>query len=450
MCQIIALKTTTKKLKKILKVKPYTDLLQNTLEDKGGDYFGAALITKAAEKFITNHPLSIKQPLNDISNFIFERKIEGEIQILLFSRQQPEMENGLALEQPYSHNNGEIFAVHGTISNDKELAKELNINIKADTEILRYLNKNEWPLAEGTFCAININTNSKPTVYNNGLKVWSEYLVHEDKVLARLWSTTELNFLSPSIEKESVGLKFPKTLFVSFSGGMDIALSTYKMLSTQKYNKLVLNYFAWGSIAEANEMIVLEKFKDFYGKEFDIPVEIEIWQADRYFDEYFKMNSAGIPKISKHNPKYTGEKAETESPIAYVPYRNTQFAILLASKAEALNLINTDLLFGLNLSEGMVYMDNSEGWLESISNVVKYGGKDFKLSGTYNVVAPYFMRTKTNMLKEFKDSYGEAALKKLLLISTSCYNPNADGSPCGECGSCILREKALNNLGLKD
>jgi 7-cyano-7-deazaguanine synthase len=140
------------------------------------------------------------------------------------------------------------------------------------------------------------------------------------------------------------------------------------------------------------------------------------------------------------------DSAETESPLSYVPYRNTQFAILLASKAEALHLQNVDILFGLNLSEGMVFMDNSEGWLEAINQTIKLGGKDFEYTGTYEVIAPYYPRTKTNMLKEFKEDFGFAPLEQLLLLSKSCYYPNPDGTPCGKCGSCILREKAIQKL----
>jgi 7-cyano-7-deazaguanine synthase len=158
------------------------------------------------------------------------------------------------------------------------------------------------------------------------------------------------------------------------------------------------------------------------------------------------MNEAPLPKISIFNYESSAEFEETESPLSYVPYRNTQFAILLASRAEALQLKNVDLLFGLNLSEGMVFMDNSEGWIESISNVVKFGGKDFTYTGTYDVISPYFPKTKTNMLKEFKETFGIALLEQLLSLSKSCYYPKSDGSPCGECGSCILREKAVEKI----
>jgi len=446
MCQIIAMRTTLNKFKKIMEDPLYPKIFNNILEDKGGDYFAVTHFRKDIKVRLSSN-LSIIEPLETILKIYNEDYEDIPLNLLLFSRQQPEMELGEVEEQPYVHeqNKNLYFAVHGTIHNDKELADELNKNIGADTEILKFINPNNWDKAQGTFCAIGI-TPEEILTYEHGLHLWKSRLVENGEHLADLISTTSLASFEPYTRNLQNGSEEDRTLFVSFSGGMDIALSTYRELQTDIYNKAILNYFAWGSIAESEEISSLEKFRDFYSSEFNIPVEIKIWPAMNYFEEFFKMTNSPHPKISKNNPFYTGEEAETESPIAYVPYRNTQFAILLASHAEAMNLKNVNILFGLNLSEGMVYMDNSEGWLEAVNQVVKYGGKNYKLSGSYNVISPYFMRTKTNMLKEFKKNYSFATLEQLLLLSKSCYYPKDDGSPCGECGSCILRQKAIEAI----
>jgi len=446
MCQIIAMRTTLNKFRKIMDDRLYPNILNNILEDKGGDYFSVTCFRNGINLQVASK-FSIIEPLKTILKIYEEDSIDIPLNFLLFSRQQPEMEKNVVEEQPYRHNisNNLAFSVHGTIYNDKELAELLNVEISADTEILKFINPNNWDKANGTFCAIGI-TPEKILTYEHGLHLWKNRLVKNGENFADLISTTSLKSFEPYTRDLQNGSEEDRTLFVSFSGGMDIALSTYRELQTWKYNKVILNYFAWGSIAEKNEIISLEKFKDFYSSEFNIPVEIKIWPAVNYFEEFFKITGAPHPKISKNNPYYTGEEAETESPIAYVPYRNTQFAILLASHAEAMNLKNVNILFGLNLSEGMVYMDNSEGWLEAVNQVVKYGGKDYKLSGSYLIISPYFTRTKTNMLKEFKKNYGIVTLEQLLLLSKSCYYPQADGSPCGKCGSCLLRQKAIETL----
>ncbi len=448
MCQIIALKTTKKKFKKISKNGDILSSIENLLQKKGGDYYSWALISSEVNFY--NTETDFDDVIGEITYTLHTSDIKknDSVQILFFSRQQPEMELSVVQNQPYTTkiNSSFIFAVHGTIHNDKELAKEYGVEIAADTEILQYMPISDWHKAEGSFTVIGIDECGTPMVYENGLKIWKNKLDFNGVHLADVVSTGSLNFLEPElINLKKIQDKIPsKVLMASFSGGMDIALSVYKSLSSGEYHSLIMNYFAWGSKAEEAEIKQLEKFKEFYSSEFpDIKVIIKLREAEYYFDEYFKINNALLPKISLNNKDSVADKNETESPLAYVPYRNTQFAILLASICEANNAKNVDIIFGLNLSEGMVFMDNSEGWLETISNTIKYGGKDSKVTETYNVISPYFSRTKTNMIKEFKADYGKKTLKNLLGISISCYYPDEDGTPCGECGSCILRKKSL-------
>jgi len=446
MCQIIALQTTVEKFKTLAKDRLYVSILNNILDDKGGDYFSLCVSINNSNLILSN-PMDAAPLFSEALKIFKNMDIEDqEMSILLFSRQQPEMENSTVEEQPYLHNieGGTFFAVHGTIHNDQELSKKYNAEIRADTEILKSIPISNWSEAEGTFCILGLKDN-RVFKYEHGLKIWSNRIISSGEYLGDIFATTDLTIFDPVVIDIPQDTE-ERILFASFSGGMDIALSTYDQLKKGNYKKAVLYYFAWGSIAEKEEITTLEKFKDFYSSEFNIPIEIEILEAQQYFDEYFKLNKAPIPKISKNSPFYTGEIKETESPIAYVPYRNSQFALLLASRAEALNLKNVDFLFGLNLSEGMVYMDNSEGWLDTINKTVIYGGKDYQLSGTYNVVSPYFQKTKSNMLKSFSILHGIATLEQLLLLSKSCYYPNKDGSPCGQCGSCILRQKAIQNI----
>ncbi len=457
MCQIISLRTTRKKLKKI-KRYPYISLaIQEMLFEKGGDYFSCGVMVRK-EKFLIQNENNIQEILKEAYKFIKKMKSgkNETVQLLFFSRQQPEMEEKEVQQQPYFFNSisnkyDGFFAVHGTVYNDEELSKKYKVEIGADTEIFQYLEMKNWNEAQGTYAIIGITDTGYPVINSHGLEIWSNDIVEQGEHLASVFGTTSK--VREFFKKPAIGLSGETTqnkkriLFASFSGGMDIGLSVYNALALGNYKKLILNYFAWGSRAEKTELERMEKFVDFYSSMFEVEVELKVWKAEVYFKEYFKMNAAQLPKIfNTGKDDKTGVSEETESPITYVPYRNTQFALLLASHAEALELQNVDILFGLNLSEGMVFMDNSEGWLESIEQVVKFGGKDFKLTGTYQVIAPYFPRTKTNMLKEFNELFGIKPLKHILDITTSCYYPKEDGSPCGECGSCILRRKAIKNI----
>jgi len=453
MCQIISLNTTVKKLRKIVDEEVYIDILQEMMEEKGGDYYSLQMYSKDYS-FRDSSNINIAEILINLIDFIKAKNIKGEIGILLFSRQRPEMERGEVEEQPYvsAIQDKIAFAVHGTIHNDKELALDLDATINADTEILKHIPYKEWGKAKGTYAVIGMLKNGQTMIYEHGLKIYKSRIILNGKHVADIVSTANLKaFEQPVINlNRAESLTENRALFVSFSGGMDISLSLYDTLDTGKYDRVLLNYFAWGSIAEPGEIGTLDDFLAFYRKEFPgIDFDLDIVEADRYFEEYFDINEAPLPKISIHHDLYDDDEehnGESEAPMAYVPYRNTQFALLMASKAEAYEIKHVDFLFGLNLSEGMVYMDNSEGWLDAIQETIRYGGKDSTISGTYNVIAPFFSRTKTNMLQEFKEMYGVATLEQLLSLSKSCYYPKSDGTPCGKCGSCILRNKSISKL----
>jgi len=145
---------------------------------------------------------------------------------------------------------------------------------------------------------------------------------------------------------------------------------------------------------------------------------------------------------------------EAENNSAYVPYRNTLFMSSIGAIIDQdienkkinnsvfLNKEKIEIIIGLNLSEGQVYLDNGIVWKEQIQQVISYGGKYFK---NIKIEAPYVHKTKINMLKSFKKEFGEEILKEVLKIAFSCYFPK-DGKPCGECGSCKLRMKAEKEI----
>lgn len=458
MCQILAVKTTYRNTSLFLNENFYSKAIENILNKKGGDYFSISINIPSnhfLETFLEK-PTSPEKTSRYLDSLKTSLSPDDEVNILFFSRQQPEMEEDNVEEQPYyiyneANSTNSLIAVHGTVYNDKELASKYNFEIKADTEVFKFLPSDAQEI-KGTFVAFELTADGNLFIRDNGLKVWHKSLNIDNEHIGEVYATGSLSKININIEKEDKVFFIDNSnnndsiLIASFSTGMDISLSVFKALSDKKYRRLELIYFAWGSRAEAAEIEKLHEFAKFYTKHFDLPVVIDILQANTFFKEYFSMTGAPIPKIA--DERAFGEINETESPLAYVPYRNTMFITTLAAYAEAKNYQNVDFVFGLNLSEGMVFMDNSEGWLETVDNVVKYGGKDFAITGTYNVMAPYFPRTKTNMLKEFKEEFGMAILKQLLFLSHSCYYPDENGNPCGKCGSCILRDKAIAKVKL--
>ena len=451
MCQIMSITTTLGGLKKINVVQFYH--IGKILQAKGGEYFSVTLLTGNEFLPVTTTLPNIEEfdsffleEIDDLIDIATNGEQDQKIVLVLFSRQAPEMEmDSSPEEQPYFIDNT-CVSVHGTVHNDLELVKKYNLpQIKVDTEVFKYLDITT-PDIEGTFTAITVSPELDVTALDRGLGVWEQVLTSSDgKNIATITATTELKIPDPTMANTAVKLPIrpseERTLVAAFSSGMDIAFSVGSAISTGNYKKVILKYFDWGSNASKIEQERLKDFMKYYHDNFNqIPVEIEIISAKRYFDSYFDINS-GVAKIA--DASAVGDAKETEAPIAYVPYRNTQFAILLASITEQEKLTNVDFIFGLNLSEGMVFMDNAEPWLESIQNVIRYGGSDFKITGGYSVIAPYFERTKTNMLLEFRKAHGIKMFEELLDLSYSCYYPTSTGEACGKCGSCLLRSKAL-------
>jgi 7-cyano-7-deazaguanine synthase in queuosine biosynthesis len=450
MCQIIAIKTTLEDAPAILDHENFGKQLEEILKSKGGDYFSFVINDPVKQEFhwFKETPAQCPKAHDYINKLFSTNAYNQELNFLFFSRQKPEMESDTSEEQPYvSLKDAGVIAVHGTIYNDKEIAQLFQKEIDIDTEVFKFINFDSKNIL-GTFAAIKITPDGKIYLRDNGLKIWESKITLNDKFLGRMFATTEMTLKDNSFKNIEIIDNFvdhSKILIASFSTGMDISLSVFKALSdAEKYSKLELIYFAWGSRAENEEIAKLKQFANFYQTHFNIRTEYKILKAKDYFKDYFEITGAPLPKIAL--AESNGIETETEAPIAYVPFRNTMFITTLAAYAEAKNYRNVDLIFGLNLSEGMVYMDNSEGWLSAVNQMVKYGGKDPYITGTYKVIAPYFARTKSNMLKEFAEEFDFAILKQLLDLSFSCYYPTEDGSPCGKCGSCILRKKAILNL----
>ena len=445
MCQIIAITTTCGKFKRLSTINNIIPILQQSLDQKGGEYYSIDIMVGDIHRSILSFA-GITDLFKDINQFINSQKTKNktELKLLLFSRQQPEMESKLVEKQPYiiskpSDKSGIIsMAVHGTIYNDKELSSKYSADIGADTEIVKFVPEKEFDEIQGTYVIFKMGTNKPFEIINHGLKIWEKDLVIDGKFVANIISTSKINFEEISPKKES------RILFASFSGGMDISLSVFKELSSGKYTEAHLNYFAWGSRAEKSELLSIESLLLVYKNYFpEINIQLDVIRAQDYFGALFNILGTS-PKILNTDDDIDEETliSETERPLTYVPYRNSQFAVLLASLAESKELKNVSFLFGLNLSEGMVFMDNSEGWLESITNVIKYGGKDYKYTGGYDVISPYFARTKTNINLEFIEEFGHDIFNNLLQKSFSCYYPDEDGSPCLKCGSCVLRQKS--------
>ena len=126
-------------------------------------------------------------------------------------------------------------------------------------------------------------------------------------------------------------------------------------------------------------------------------------------------------------------------PITYVPARNTIFLSYALAWAEVLG---ADTIFiGANAIDYSGYPDCRPEYIEAyqaMANLATQAGVEGKTQLT--ICAPLMDKTKAETIQigtALGVDYG---------LTLSCYDPDAEGSACGGCDSCLLRRRGCKNL----
>jgi 7-cyano-7-deazaguanine synthase len=130
-------------------------------------------------------------------------------------------------------------------------------------------------------------------------------------------------------------------------------------------------------------------------------------------------------------------------PLTYVPARNTIFLSHALAWAEVLGA--QDLFIGVNALDYSGYPDCRPEYIEAferMANLATKAGVEGK--SRFNVRAPLIKLTKAEIIKL------GAGLGVDFALTWSCYEPQADGRPCGLCDSCLLRARGFAEAGVAD
>jgi 7-cyano-7-deazaguanine synthase len=130
-------------------------------------------------------------------------------------------------------------------------------------------------------------------------------------------------------------------------------------------------------------------------------------------------------------------------PITYVPARNTVFLSFALAWAETLG--STDIFIGVNALDYSGYPDCRPDYIaafETMANLATRAG----VEGTQRlkIHAPLIAMSKAQIIQE------GLRLGVDYAQTSSCYDPGADGRPCGGCDSCVLRAKGFAEAGSVD
>ena len=130
-------------------------------------------------------------------------------------------------------------------------------------------------------------------------------------------------------------------------------------------------------------------------------------------------------------------------PATYVPARNTIFLSLALAWAETLGA--RDLFFGANALDYSGYPDCRPEYLEAYARMADLATRAGVEDGVrLRIHAPLLRLTKAEIVAR------GVALGLDYGMTSSCYEPAADGAACGRCESCLLRLKGFAEAGMPD
>jgi 7-cyano-7-deazaguanine synthase len=134
--------------------------------------------------------------------------------------------------------------------------------------------------------------------------------------------------------------------------------------------------------------------------------------------------------------------SETNIPSTYVPARNTIFLSLALGWAEAIDA--ADIVMGVNALDYSGYPDCRPEFVSAFERLASVATRAGVEGRRFRVHTPLIAMTKAQIIRrgtELGLDYG---------LTTSCYDPDPTGRPCGHCDSCLLRAKGFEEAGVPD
>jgi 7-cyano-7-deazaguanine synthase len=224
-----------------------------------------------------------------------------------------------------------------------------------------------------------------------------------------------------------------KSAVVLLSGGLDSTTA----LAVARRDGFALNAltFSYGQ-RHAAEIEAATQVARAYGVERHQIVEIDL----TVFGGSALTGDIAVPK-DRDLAARQGEQEEI--PVTYVPARNTIFLSYALAFAEVIG--STDIFIGVNALDYSGYPDCRPEYIaafEAMANLATRSGVEG--SQRLCIHTPLISRTKGEIIalgSELGVDYS---------LTTSCYDPAADGAACGRCDACQLRLRGFAEVGIED
>ena len=181
--------------------------------------------------------------------------------------------------------------------------------------------------------------------------------------------------------------------------------------------------------------------------------EFEIDAAKQIIDHY-QINNHSLVDIDLSQfggsaltddieiPKGRSEKDMSDIPVTYVPARNTVFLSLALAWAETLQAF--DIFIGVNALDYSGYPDCRPEYIASFEQTANLATKEGVTGNTFKIHTPLINMTKSKIINtglQLGVDYG---------MTSTCYDPDTNGNPCGKCDACFLRLKGFKKAGAID
>ncbi len=129
-------------------------------------------------------------------------------------------------------------------------------------------------------------------------------------------------------------------------------------------------------------------------------------------------------------------------PITYVPARNTIFLAIAAGYCEVNNI--HDIFIGTNAVDYSGYPDCRPEFIRAMEKAITLGTRYADSEKKFTIHAPLAQLSKAEIILKGTELGVDYS------ITSTCYNPDRSGNPCGRCDSCKLRLKGFRDAGLSD
>ena len=208
------------------------------------------------------------------------------------------------------------------------------------------------------------------------------------------------------------------------SGGMDSCVTVASAI-----NKGYTPAFLHVNYRQRTEKRELESFNDI-ADHYDIEqrLVVDISHLSDIGGSCLTDNQIEVPKANLES---------AEIPISYVPFRNANILSAATSWAEILNA--SAIYVGAVEEDSSGYPDCRRSFFDAFEEVIDNGTKPDTI---IKIITPLISLSKKEIIEK------GLSLNVPFHLTWSCYK-NED-LPCGECDSCVLRERGFNLANVKD